>query len=170
MPLLSLTRQEVESLRNANHLLQVTGASSSNGNKERVTIQWLQQSVNELRKQLVELQEIASKAMKDVTTRTQSWEDLTTIRSDFQDVKLELAAIKERQQKNDIYMQELREESLQQEEELRHFIVQQQNHADDKQQQSSEVKVSYMRMEPRDAAENSNENIELQKVSSVTFM
>ncbi|XP_065368903.1 protein scabrous [Calliphora vicina] len=110
-------RQEVQSLRNG----QMTDVSN---NKERLTIEWLQQSIGELRKQLVELQQIASNAMRDVTTRTQSWEDLTTIRSDFQQLKLELAALKERQQQTDVYVQELREETEQQEEEFQHFIMQ----------------------------------------------
>lgn len=93
-------------------------------NKERLTIEWLQQSIGELRKQLVELQQIASNAMRDVTTRTQSWEDLTTIRSDFQQLKLELAALKEHQQQTDVYVQELREETEQQEEEFQHYMIQ----------------------------------------------
>ncbi|XP_037821129.1 protein scabrous [Lucilia sericata] len=111
-------RQEVQILRNGH---QFTDGSS---NKERLTIEWLQQSIGELRKQLVELQQIASNAMRDVTTRTQSWEDLTTIRSDFQQLKLELAALKERQQQTDVYVRELREETEQQEEEFQHFIIQ----------------------------------------------
>ncbi|XP_046810942.1 protein scabrous [Lucilia cuprina] len=111
-------RQEVQNLRNSH---QLTDGSS---NKERLTIEWLQQSIGELRKQLVELQQIASNAMRDVTTRTQSWEDLTTIRSDFQQLKLELAALKERQQQTDVYVRELREETEQQEEEFQHFIIQ----------------------------------------------
>lgn len=95
----------------------------SNSNKERLTIEWLQQSVGELRKQLVELQQIASNARRDVATRTQSWEDLTTIRSDFQQLKLELAALKERQQQADVYIQELREETQQQEEDYKRLAM-----------------------------------------------
>ncbi|KAM7343689.1 scabrous [Cochliomyia hominivorax] len=122
-------RQEVQSLRQG----QMNDNLSS---KERLTIEWLQQSIGELRKQLVELQQIASNAMRDVTTRTQSWEDLTTIRSDFQQLKLELAALKERQQQTDVYVQELREESEQQEEEFQHFIMQ------NKQQQHQQMYVN----------------------------
>lgn len=95
----------------------------ANGNKERLTIEWLQQSVGELRKQLVELQTLASNAMRDINTRTQSWEDLTTIRSDFQQLKLELAALKERQQQTDVYVQELREETVQQEEDYKRLAM-----------------------------------------------
>uniref|UniRef100_A0A1A9WDX3 Uncharacterized protein n=1 Tax=Glossina brevipalpis TaxID=37001 RepID=A0A1A9WDX3_9MUSC len=105
-------RQEVQSLQ-TKHL---------GGNNERLTIEWLQQSVGELRKQLVELQQIASNAMRDVTTRTQSWEDLATIRSDFQQLKLELATLKERQQQTEVFLQELREETQQQEEDFRHLL------------------------------------------------
>uniref|UniRef100_A0A1B0BGB8 Uncharacterized protein n=1 Tax=Glossina palpalis gambiensis TaxID=67801 RepID=A0A1B0BGB8_9MUSC len=108
----NVKRQEVQSLQ-TKHL---------GGNNERLTIEWLQQSVGELRKQLVELQQIASNAMRDVTTRTQSWEDLATIRSDFQQLKLELATVKERQQQTEVYIQELREETQQQEEDFRRLL------------------------------------------------
>ncbi|XP_013109646.2 protein scabrous [Stomoxys calcitrans] len=113
---LEALRQEVQELRNGQ-------TASSSGNKERLTIEWLQQSVSELRKQLVELQQIASNAMRDVATRTQSWEDLTTIRSDFQQLKLELAALKEHQQQTDVYVQELREETQQQEEDYKRLAM-----------------------------------------------
>uniref|UniRef100_A0A1A9Z5M1 Uncharacterized protein n=1 Tax=Glossina pallidipes TaxID=7398 RepID=A0A1A9Z5M1_GLOPL len=116
-------RQEVQSLQ-TKHL---------GGNNERLTIEWLQQSVGELRKQLVELQQIASNAMRDVTTRTQSWEDLATIRSDFQQLKLELATVKERQQQTEVYIQELREETQQQEEDFRRLL--QNKHQTQQQQQ-----------------------------------
>ncbi|XP_061399354.1 protein scabrous [Musca vetustissima] len=115
-------RREVQELRNG-HLLGTTIIGANGGHKERLTIEWLQQSVGELRKQLVELQSLASNAMRDVNTRTQSWEDLTTIRSDFQQLKLELAALKERQQQTDVYVQELREETEQQEEDYKRLVM-----------------------------------------------
>uniref|UniRef100_A0A1A9UI62 Uncharacterized protein n=1 Tax=Glossina austeni TaxID=7395 RepID=A0A1A9UI62_GLOAU len=124
--------QEVQSLQ-TKHL---------GGNNERLTIEWLQQSVGELRKQLVELQQIASNAMRDVTTRTQSWEDLATIRSDFQQLKLELATVKERQQQTEVYIQELREETQQQEEDFRRLLQnkhQTQQHQTQQQQQQQQI-------------------------------
>ncbi|XP_073846390.1 scabrous [Musca autumnalis] len=118
---LETLRREVQELRNG-HLMGTTIIGAT-GNKERLTIEWLQQSIGELRKQLVELQSLASNAMRDVATRTQSWEDLTTIRSDFQQLKLELAALKERQQQTDVYVQELREETQQQEEDYKRLAM-----------------------------------------------
>lgn len=99
------------------------GMRQLGGNNERLTIRWLQQSVNELRKQLVDLQQIASNAMRDVMIRTQSLEDLATIRSDFQQLKLEVTALRERQQNNEQYVHELREELYQQEQDFKHALL-----------------------------------------------
>lgn len=93
------------------------------GNKERLTVEWLQQSIAEIRKQLVELQELASEASKSISHRTQSYEDLATVRNDFTQLKLEVAALKERQQQSEVFIQELREEALQQEEDYKHLLL-----------------------------------------------
>ncbi|XP_067631731.1 protein scabrous [Eurosta solidaginis] len=106
-------RREVAALRDG-HL---------NGNKERLTVEWLQQSIAELRKQLVELQDLASEASKSVSHRTQSYEDLATIRNDFAQLKLEVAALRERQQQNEVFIQELREEAVQQEEDYKRLLL-----------------------------------------------
>lgn len=127
----------------------------SNSNKERLTIEWLQQSVGELRKQLVELQQIASNARRDVATRTQSWEDLTTIRSDFQQLKLELAALKERQQQADVYIQELREETQQQEEDYKRLAM-----------HSKQIRNNVAKEAEPAAAATEDENEQMSEVSS----
>lgn len=92
-------------------------------NNERLTIKWLQQSVSELRKQLVDLQQIASNAMRDVMIRTQSLEDLATLRSDFQQLKLEMTALRERQQTDEGHIHELRETLQQQEQDFNHALL-----------------------------------------------
>ncbi|XP_037717236.1 protein scabrous [Drosophila subpulchrella] len=109
---LNQLREEVASLR-----------SSQSGNKERLTVEWLQQTISEIRKQLVDLQRTAGNVARDVQQRSSTFEDLATIRSDYQQLKLELAAQRERQQQTEVYVQELREEVLQQEQDFQHALV-----------------------------------------------
>ncbi|XP_017078956.2 protein scabrous [Drosophila eugracilis] len=109
---LNQLREEVASLR-----------SSQSGNKERLTVEWLQQTISEIRKQLVDLQRTAGNVARDVQQRSSTFEDLATIRSDYQQLKLELAAQRERQQQTEVYVQELREEMLQQEQDFQHALV-----------------------------------------------
>lgn len=97
--------------------------AAQSGNKERLTVEWLQQSISEIRKQLVELQRSAGNVANDVQQRSSTYEDLATIRSDYQQLKLDLAAQRERQQQTEVFVQELREEMLQQEQDFQHALV-----------------------------------------------
>lgn len=101
--------------------------ATHSGNKERLTVEWLQQSISEIRKQLVELQRTAGNVVKDVRHSGGAYEDLATIRSDYQQLKLEVAAQRERQQQTEVLVQELREEMLQQEQEYKHQLNRQLN-------------------------------------------
>lgn len=96
--------------------------ATHSGNKERLTVEWVQQSISEIRKQLVELQRTAGNVAKDVRHSGGAYEDLATIRSDYQQLKLEVAAQRERQQQTEVLVQELREEMLQQEQEYKHQL------------------------------------------------
>lgn len=109
-------RREMQTLR-----------ATHSGNKERLTVEWLQQSISEIRKQLVELQRSAGNVAKDVRHSGGAYEDLATIRSDYQQLKLEVAAQRERQQQTEVLVQELREEMLQQEQEYKHQLNRQLN-------------------------------------------
>ncbi|CAD7078078.1 unnamed protein product [Hermetia illucens] len=111
IPFKILLRQEVKTLR-----------EGGNGNRERLTVEWLTQSIAEMRKELTELQEIASNASKDLNRRSQTFEDLATIRNDFKTVKLELEALKHRQEKSEVFVRELREEALQTEDDIRKIL------------------------------------------------
>ncbi|KAH8258446.1 hypothetical protein KR038_011593, partial [Drosophila bunnanda] len=114
--------------------------ASQNGNKERLTVEWLQQTISEIRKQLVDLQRTAGNVAKDVQQRSSTFEDLATIRSDYQQLKLELAAQRERQQQTEVYVQELREEMLQQEQDFQHALVKlERQHKDPKERSSASV-------------------------------
>ncbi|XP_068145716.1 protein scabrous [Drosophila tropicalis] len=111
-------RSELEQLR---HEVATLRAAQS-GNKERLTVEWLQQSISEIRKQLVELQRSAGNMAKDVQIRSAGYEDLATIRHDYEQLQLELTAQRERQQQTEVYVQELREEIMQQEQDFRHQL------------------------------------------------
>jgi len=101
--------------------------ATHSGNKERLTVEWLQQSISEIRKQLVELQRTAGNVAKDVRHGGGAYEDLATIRNDYQQLKLELAAQRERQQQTEVIVQEMREEMMQQEQEFKHQLNKQLN-------------------------------------------
>ncbi|XP_030565853.1 protein scabrous isoform X1 [Drosophila novamexicana] len=116
-------RSELDQLRREMETLRATHS----GNKERLTVEWLQQSISEIRKQLVELQRTAANVAKDVRHEGTAYEDLATIRNDYQQLKLELAAQRERQQQTEVIVQELREELLQQEQEYKHELNRQLN-------------------------------------------
>ncbi|XP_064543758.1 protein scabrous [Drosophila montana] len=116
-------RSELDQLRREMQTLRATHS----GNKERLTVEWLQQSISEIRKQLVELQRTAANVAKDVRHEGTAYEDLATIRNDYQQLKLELAAQRERQQQTEVIVQELREELLQQEQEYKHELNRQLN-------------------------------------------
>ncbi|EDV36350.2 uncharacterized protein Dana_GF12920 [Drosophila ananassae] len=112
-------RSELKQLRDEVATLR----AAQSGNKERLTVEWLQQSISEIRKQLVELQRSAGNVANDVQQRSSTYEDLATIRSDYQQLKLDLAAQRERQQQTEVFVQELREEMLQQEQDFQHALV-----------------------------------------------
>ncbi|KAH8402372.1 hypothetical protein KR009_011597, partial [Drosophila setifemur] len=112
-------RSELNQLRDEVATLR----ASQTGNKERLTVEWLQQTISEIRKQLVDVQRTAGTLSKDVQQRSSTFEDLATIRSDYQQLKLELAGQRERQQQTEVFVQELREEMLQQEQDFQHALV-----------------------------------------------
>ncbi|XP_030387404.1 protein scabrous [Scaptodrosophila lebanonensis] len=129
-------RSELEQLRRE---VQALRDAQSSANKERLTVEWLQQSISEIRKQLVELQRTAGTVAKDMQVRSTGYEDLATIRNDFQQIKLELAAQRERQQQNEVLVQELREELLQQEEDYRRLLNKQEQQKQEKHNHSASV-------------------------------
>ncbi|ALC40567.1 sca [Drosophila busckii] len=129
-------RSELEQLRREVQALRATHG----GNKERLTVEWLQQSISEIRKQLVELQRSAGAVAKDVRHESTAYEDLATIRSDYQQLKLELAAQRERQEQSEVLLVELREELMQQEQDFKHALNKQLNaNANAKQQDSASI-------------------------------
>lgn len=95
---------------------------SNSPNKERLTVQWLSQSIAEIRSELAELQESSSNVSKDAQLRNQLMEDINTLRADFSTMKLELESLRSRQEKTEVLVRELREEAVQSAEDIRRSL------------------------------------------------
>lgn len=98
---------------------------SNSPNKERLTVQWLSQSIAEIRSELAELQESSSNVSKDAQLRNQLMEDINTLRADFSTMKLELESLRSRQEKTEVLVRELREEAVQSAEDIRRSLSRQ---------------------------------------------
>ncbi|XP_058828037.1 uncharacterized protein LOC131687953 [Topomyia yanbarensis] len=98
---------------------------SSSPNKERLTVQWLSQSIAEIRSELAELQESSSNVSKDAQLKNQLMEDISTLRAEFSTLKLELESLKSRQEKMEVLVHELREEAVQSAEDIRRSLTRQ---------------------------------------------
>ncbi|XP_055606167.1 protein scabrous [Uranotaenia lowii] len=111
-------RDELDHLREDIKVLR----EGSSPNKDRLTVQWLSQSISEIRSELSELQESSSNVSKDAQLRNQLSEDINTLRVDFATMKLELEALRSRQEKTEVLVRELREEAVQSAEDIRRSL------------------------------------------------
>lgn len=105
------TRDDIKMLRDSN-----------SPNKERLTVQWLSQSIAEIRSELAELQESSSNVSKDAQLRNQLMEDINTLRADCSTMRLELESLRSRQEKTEVLVRELREEAVQSAEDIRRSL------------------------------------------------
>lgn len=80
--------------------------------KEKLT-EWLSSSIAELRSEISELQASASNLTKSCHQRNLLTEDIRAIRDEMNTFKLEVNAMKTRQDKSDVLLRELREEIVQ---------------------------------------------------------
>lgn len=80
--------------------------------KEKLT-EWLSSSIAELRLEISELQASASNLTKSCHQRNLFVEDMRSIRDEMNTFKLEMSAMKMRQDKSDVLLRELREEITQ---------------------------------------------------------
>lgn len=78
-------------------------------NQEKLTT-WLSSSIAELRREISELQESASNLSQMCHQRNLFTDDLESIRDEIKTFKLEINAIKSRQEKSEVMLRELREE------------------------------------------------------------
>lgn len=80
--------------------------------REKLT-EWLSSSIAELRSEVSELQASASNLTKSCHQRNLVTEDLRNIHDEMNTFKLELSAIKARQDKSEALLRELRDEMIQ---------------------------------------------------------
>lgn len=84
-----------------------------------MTIDWLSQSITELRTELAELQEATSNTSRVLQQRNQYSEDITELKEEFTRFRLELNALKMRQENTEKISKELRAEAIQTAEDFR---------------------------------------------------
>ncbi|XP_062543689.1 protein scabrous [Armigeres subalbatus] len=111
-------REELDQMRDDIKMLR----ESNSPNKERLTVQWLSQSIAEIRSELAELQESSSNVSKDAQLRNQLMEDINTLRADYSSMRLELESLRSRQEKTEVLVRELREEAVQSAEDIRRSL------------------------------------------------
>ncbi|XP_041770755.1 protein scabrous [Anopheles merus] len=111
-------REELDQLRADVNQLRETNSPS----KERLTVQWLSQSIAEIRSELAELQGSFGGGSKDAQFRNQLLEDLSTLRADFGTAKLELESLRSRQEKTEVLVRELQEEAVQSADDIRRSL------------------------------------------------
>lgn len=73
----------------------------------------MSQSITELRNELAELQEATSNTSRMLHQRNQYTEDIIELKEDFSKFKLELGALKMRQENTERIVKELRAEAIQ---------------------------------------------------------
>lgn len=95
-------------------------------NKERLTVQWLSQSITELRSEVAELQDSSSSLSRSIQQKSLSREDIQDLRDENKRFKLELDALRSRQDQSEVLLKELREEAIQSAADLRKSLLQQQ--------------------------------------------
>ncbi|XP_050073970.1 protein scabrous [Anopheles maculipalpis] len=111
-------REELDQLReDVNQLREASSPS-----KERLTVQWLSQSISEIRSELAELQTSFGGGSKDAQFRNQLLEDLSTLRTEFGTAKLELESLRSRQEKTEVLVRELQEEAVQSADDIRRSL------------------------------------------------
>lgn len=93
--------------------------ASKTASKERLTIEWLSQSIAELRAELSELQEASSNTSRSLQQRNTVLEDITELRTEFEKLKLDLTAMKQRQEETNKIVRELRNEAIQSADDVR---------------------------------------------------
>lgn len=109
---LSTSRQEIKTLRDGTTF-----------DKEHLTTQWITKSMKELRTELAEVQESVSSGSKDAQLRSQIIEDVDTMQSEYKKIKLELDALRSRQEKTEVLMRDLRDELMQSSEDIRKSFI-----------------------------------------------
>lgn len=96
-----------------------------NENKEQLTVEWMSQSIAQLRKELIEVREISLNASREINEQRIQQKDVD-------ELKLELKLMKEGLQTNSLLIQELRDEFQQNEDENQRTFIRLQHQLENK--------------------------------------
>lgn len=91
-------------------------------NKEHLTVQWLSESITELRNEITELQESSSNMTKTIQLRSPLSEDINEIKDEIARIQLSLKALRSRQEKSERDIKELQDEAIQHVEDVRRYM------------------------------------------------
>lgn len=94
-----------------------------NGEKERQTVQWLSESIKELRKEVAEVQHISSESSRESVQRSLAHEELHEMRTELHTLKLEVESLRSRQEKAELQMVDMQAEAQQSVEDLRKSML-----------------------------------------------
>lgn len=109
---------------------ELTAATATSSHNERLTIDWLSQSITELRTELVELQEATSNTSRILQQRNQYSEEIIELKEELTKFRLELNALKMRQENTEKIAKELRAEAIQTAEDFRRSRLHVSTHID----------------------------------------
>lgn len=98
-------------------------------NKEHLTVQWLSESITELRNEMSELQESTANVTRAVQvhqqTESPAMEEIRELRDDLARQQLQVKALRQRQEKTDATLRQLRDEATQQSADLKKWMQRQ---------------------------------------------
>lgn len=85
----------------------------SSTTKDALTAEWFSKSIKELRSELAELQEVTSNTSRNMQQRNLVQEDVAELKNEFTKMKLELEALRMRQETTERIVKDLRSDALQ---------------------------------------------------------
>lgn len=92
-------------------------------NKEHLTVQWLSESITELRNEVAELQESQTNVTRTMQQRTPVIEEINEMKDEIATIHLEMKAERARIEKTEHAVKELRDEAIQHVEDVRKYMM-----------------------------------------------
>lgn len=102
---------------------------TQNRGKERLTVQWLSQSIDELRKEVAEVQQISSESSLRSVRRSDAAEELREMKGDLLKLKLEIESLRSRQETAEEQMLTIQTEAQQSVADLRLSMLEFHHHS-----------------------------------------
>lgn len=95
----------------------------ANLNKEHLTVQWMSESISEVRNEVAELQESLANVTRRLQQRTPIMEEINEMKDEIAGVHLEMKALRERNERNERAVKELRDEAIQHAADVRKYML-----------------------------------------------